>query len=253
MSDPFGHTRAVVAPRYALFTPPGFVRAPLPGWPGATCAVVISPALGARFAQILVDLAPGARGERTHRDDELLLYVREGAARVRVGERSRVGDFDEALGPGGFAYIPPGRPYEVRSEGPVASLLVFQRRYATLAGIEPPAPVVGREQEVAGAPFLGDEGALLKNLLPDIPAFDMAVNIFTFQPGATLPMVETHIMEHGLLMIQGGGIYRLAGDWHPVQSGDVIWMAPYCPQWFVATGKTPARYIYYKDVNRDPL
>ena len=29
-------------------------------------------------------------------------------------------------------------------------------------------------------------------------------------------------------------------------------MAPYCPQWFVAMGKSPARYLYYKDVNRDP-
>ena len=30
-------------------------------------------------------------------------------------------------------------------------------------------------------------------------------------------------------------------------------MAPFCPQWFVAMGKGPARYLYYKDVNRDPL
>ena len=66
-------------------------------------------------------------------------------------------------------------------------------------------------------------------------------------------MVETHIMEHGMLMIQGQGIYRLGDDWHPIQDGDAVWMGPYCPQWFVATGKTPARYIYYKNVNRDPL
>ena len=38
-----------------------------------------------------------------------------------------------------------------------------------------------------------------------------------------------------------------------VQSGDVIWMAPYCAQWFVAMGKSPARYLYYKDVNRPAL
>ena len=42
-----------------------------------------------------------------------------------------------------------------------------------------------------------------------IPAFDFAVNTMTFQPGATLPMVEIHVMEHGLLMLEGGGIYRL--------------------------------------------
>jgi (S)-ureidoglycine aminohydrolase len=81
----------------------------------------------------------------------------------------------------------------------------------------------------------------------------MAVNIFTYQPGATLPFVETHIMEHGLVMLKGQGVYRLDADYHPVQTGDVIWMAPYCPQWFVAMGKTPASYLYYKNVNRAPL
>src|SRR5207247_1806601 len=84
------------------------------------------------------------------------------------------------------------------------------------------------------------------------PAVDVAVNLFTFKPGADLPLVEVHVMEHGLLMLEGQGVYRLADAWHPVQQGDVIWMAPYCPQWFVAMGKTPARYLYYKDVNRDP-
>ena len=80
----------------------------------------------------------------------------------------------------------------------------------------------------------------------------MAINIFTYDPGATLPFVETHVMEHGMLFLAGGGIYRLDADWHPVTAGDAIWIAPYCPQWFIAAGPEPARYIYYKDVNRLP-
>ena len=114
-------------------------------------------------------------------------------------------------------------------------------------------PRLGQEQDVEGQPFLGDPDALLKTLLPNDPAFDLAVNIFTYRPGATLPMVEVHVMEHGLLMLEGQGVYRLADDWYPVQQGDVIWMAPFCPQWFVAIGKGHARYLYYKDVNRDPF
>lgn len=102
-------------------------------------------------------------------------------------------------------------------------------------------------------PFLSDPGARLRVLLPEEPAFDLAVNVFAFEPGATLPMVEVHVMEHGLLMLQGQGIYHLADSWYPVREGDAIWMAPYCPQWFVAMGKGPARYLYYKDINRDPL
>ena len=81
-------------------------------------------------------------------------------------------------------------------------------------------------------------------------SFDMAVNIFNYQPGAHLPFVETHIMEHGLLMLEGKGVYRLEDSWYPVAEGDCIWMAAYCPQWFVAMGKTRASYLYYKNVNR---
>ena len=33
---------------------------------------------------------------------------------------------------------------------------------------------------------------------------------------------------------------------------DAIWIAPYCPQWFIAAGPERARYIYYKNVNRSP-
>ena len=75
----------------------------------------------------------------------------------------------------------------------------------------------------------------------------------TYAPGASLSQVEVHWMEHGLLMLQGGGIYRLGDDWHPVQAGDAIWMAPFCPQWFAAIGKRPAKYRIYKDCNRHVL
>lgn len=248
MTPLYGHTRSVVRSHYALFTPDGLVRAPLPDWPGAECVVAIGPALGARFAQLLITLTPGAMGVGGRPDDERLIFVRSGAIEVQVAGR------DTRLTTGGYVYLPPATPYQIRSDSvPPAELIAFQRRYVALEGVEPPPPVIGNEEELVGAPFLGDEAALLKTLLPDTPAFDMAVNIFTFQPGATLPFVETHVMEHGMQMILGQGIYRLGDDWHPVQNGDIIWMAPWCPQWFVATGKAPARYIYYKDVNRSPL
>jgi (S)-ureidoglycine aminohydrolase len=247
MTDLFGSTRSVATARYALFTPQGFVASTLMGWSDAQCVVIISPALGARFSQTLAALAPTGHGRGETAEGEALLFVLDGSVVAGVGEQ------EELLAPGGFCYLPPDQRFHIRADGAAARLLLFQRRYAPLPGVALPEPIFGHEQEVAGTPFLGDEAAMLKTLLPDTLAFDMAVNIFTFQPGATLPFVETHVMEHGLLMLQGQGIYRLDADWHPVQAGDVIWMAPFCPQWFVATGKTPARYIYYKDVNRDPL
>ena len=93
----------------------------------------------------------------------------------------------------------------------------------------------------------------VKCLLPDEMSFDFAVNTMAYQPGAALSMVEMHVMEHGLLMLEGGGIYRLGDSWYPVTAGDFIWMGPWCPQWFGALGKVPAKYLIYKDWNRHPL
>jgi (S)-ureidoglycine aminohydrolase len=92
----------------------------------------------------------------------------------------------------------------------------------------------------------------VRTLVPDLPQFDFAVNAMTFAPGAALSQVEMHVMEHGLLMLQGSGIYRLGDSWYPVSAGDFIYMAPFCPQWFGALGKSPAKYLIYKDWNRHP-
>ncbi|PDW04946.1 (S)-ureidoglycine aminohydrolase [Candidatus Viridilinea mediisalina] len=245
MQPLLGQTRSAVTERYALLTPDSLVRAAHPAWPGATCCVLIGPPLGARFVMLLVELDPDGLGQRTHHDDEVLLFVRSGSVEVALDDRV------VALETGGFLYLPPQQDYRVTTEL-AAGLLLFQRRYHPLAGVALPALVMGHVHEVADEAFLGDEGLLLKTLLPATPAFDLAVNVFTFQPGATLPLVETHVMEHGLLMLEGQGIYRLGNEWYPVQAGDCIWMGPFCPQWFAALGKQPARYIYYKDVQREP-
>ena len=113
--------------------------------------------------------------------------------------------------------------------------------------------LVGHEEKTPSVPLNDDPDLQVRNLLPDEPAFDFAVNTMTYQPGAALSMVETHIMEHGLLMLEGGGIYRLGDAWYPVTAGDFIWMAAFCPQWFGALGKQPAKYLIYKDWNRHPL
>lgn len=247
MTTPFGFTRSVVKSRYALLSPEGLVLSNVPGWSDAQCQVLISPEMGARFSQLLIGLGEFGAGTRTTTETEYVAYVLDGSIEAQIGDEQTL------LSAGGYCYIPPAAPFTLRAGTAAPRILLFQRRYQPLPGVEPPSPIFGNEQELSGAPFMGDEGALLKTLLPDLDSFDMAVNIFTFQPGATLPFVETHVMEHGMMIIQGGGIYRLDDDWHPVQAGDTIWLAPYCPQWFVATGKTPARYIYYKDVNREPF
>jgi (S)-ureidoglycine aminohydrolase len=131
-------------------------------------------------------------------------------------------------------------------------ILSFHKVYEYLEGYEVPPVIFGNQSDVRGPEYMGDPALTLQVLLPEGLSFDMAVNIFTYQSGGHLPMVETHIMEHGLLYLQGQGVYMLDKDWYPVKKGDSIWMAPYCQQWFTAMGKEPAVYIYYKNVNRHP-
>jgi (S)-ureidoglycine aminohydrolase len=247
MTHLFGSSRNVVKERYALLTPAGFVAVPLPGWTDAACVVLISPAMGARFSQMLITLSKTGRGSGDTGETELVAYVLDGSCRLSVS-----GDKQQLVS-GSYAFIPPEKNFDFSNADENTRLLIFQKKYEPLPKTPKPEFLVDQADDHPGLPFLGDPDARLQTLLPDTPSFDMAVNIFTYQPGATLPMVETHVMEHGLLMLAGQGIYRLDSDWHPVQAGDVIWMAPYCPQWFVAMGKAPASYIYYKDVNRAPM
>ncbi len=157
------------------------------------------------------------------------------------------------LAKGGYSYQPAGQPGAHRSRLACARAIVIEKPYQPLlAGVDPPAAFVGHESALESKPLDGDEALRVGTLLPADPAFDMAVNTMTFQPGASLSMVEIHIMEHGLVMLEGAGIYRLGESWYPVEKGDFIWMAPYCPQWFGAIGKTPAKYLIYKDWNRHP-
>lgn len=240
--------RSTVRRNYALITPASHVPAPHPAWPGARTVTLISPHLGARFVQYLALLEAGTEGLPPNSGVERFLYVLAGTVEfvATVDRASR------PLDAGAYAYLPPGATPRLRALQ-ASRLLVFERRYHPAVGVAAPEPIVAHVQTVPAMPFLGNPRALLQTLLPDLPAYDLAVNVFTFQPGACLPLVEVHVMEHGLLLLEGGGIYRLGSEWYPVVAGDAIWIGSYCPQWFAAVGPVPARYIYYKDINRDAL
>lgn len=217
-----------------------FVRAPLPGMEGATAITHVSPAVGAGFTQYTAEIeAAGSLGPPV---GQRFVYVLEG--KLLVGE--------SLLGAGGFAYIPEGEKIPVQARNKVRAA-VIEKRYQPVVGVSMPSLFTGQDHSITPSPLLEDTSIQVRSLLPSDVAFDFAVNTMTYDPGATLPMVEVHVMEHGLLMLDGGGIYRLGDQWYPVTAGDFIWMAPFCPQWFGALGKSPARYLIYKDWNRHPI
>jgi len=247
MPELFGHTRARIGSRHALITPDNQVASAVPGITGATVAILINEALGARFAQLLVTFAKDGRASFRQAEVQTFGYVMTGGLTITLAGQK------EKLGAGGYFYAPAGQACELSGARPGTRLTVFQKKYQSLAGTSGPDPIIGDAARVKGTPFLGDPAANLQVLLPEDPAFDMAVNVFAYQPGGHLPFVEVHVMEHGLVMLDGQGVYRLEDSWYPVQAGDAIWMAPYCAQWFVAMGKKSASYLYYKDVNRSAL
>jgi (S)-ureidoglycine aminohydrolase len=239
-----GDTRSARRPSYLLHTPDTFIRTQIPGTTKASVIVHVSPAIGAGFTQYSVEFEEG--GTLGEAAGQRFLYVLDGEVTLKAGVQSYVLEKDD------YAYVPEGNDHCCVATAP-ARMAVIERSYCAVQGADPPDLFVGHEQRVTGQPLMGDDSLRVRALLPDMMAFDFAVNTMTYQPGAALGMVEIHVMEHGLLMLEGGGIYRLDDDWHPVRAGDFIWMAPYCPQWFGALGKQPAKYLIYKDWNRHPL
>lgn len=237
-------TRSTQRPGHLLQTPDSFVRTSLPGLKGGSAIVHIGPAAGAGFTQYTVEFEAGGTLETT--GPQRFAYVLAGEVTLHQPGHTHT------LEAGGFLYVPADGSCGVEARGS-ARIAVIEKRYVPLPGTPPPPPLVGRESEVAPVPLLGDEALQVRSLLPAHAAFDFAVNTMTYQPGASLAQVEVHIMEHGLLMLEGSGIYRLGDQWYPVAAGDFIWMAPFCPQWFGALGKVPAKYLIYKDANRHPL
>ena len=238
-----GHTRTRLEPSHALIAPDGHVRTQLPGWTNTAVVVLISAQLGARFTQYLAHMEAG--GEAAPTEHERFVFVVSGKVRLELSGTHTLSESD-------YAYLPASAPAPLYADAP-ATLCVFERRYLPLPDVPAPEPVFGNEREVMGEAFMGDEGVRVRKLLPEHPSFDLMLSTMTFQPGRSLPFAETHVMEHGLLMLSGGGIYKLSESWYPVTVGDVIYMAPYCPQWFGALGDTETKYLLYKDSTRDPF
>ena len=280
-----GFTRSVLAPDHALLTPESRTWSPLPGWVNATAAVLISPAppMRAGFLMALGDVGaggtvgpplagggPGAAAAR--RRVQRAVFVLDGSLEVRAADAAAAAacpGLEEGapltLRADGFIYLPPGCALAARLTSPAGAGLVFWDKLYSRGGeaeggaARPPPPLTAHASASAlpTADPGGGEAFALRRLLPppDHPssAPDFNIHLMDFDPGQVLVTKEVHFNQHGLLMLQGGGLYRLNERFYPVSAGDAIWMAPFVPQWFGALGSGRARYIIFKDTGADPL
>lgn len=255
LTDDPAASGAIFATAYA-FLPAGVMRdivaSLLPGWTGTRAWILARPVSGfvETFAQYAVEVEPGGGSDDPEPDSgaEAGLFVARGELTLTLD------DARSSLTAGGYAYVPPGRRWTVRNDGTgPLQLHWIRKRYVPAAGLAAPDPILASDSEV---PIdwmdRGENWGTTRFADPADLRHDMHVNIVTFEPGGRIPFAETHVMEHGIYVLEGTAEYLVNRDWVSVAPGDFIWLRAFCPQACIATGNGRFRYLLYKDVNRHP-
>lgn len=225
----------------------------LPGWLSARVWILARPLTGfaETFAQYAVELAPGGGSAEPEPEiaAQAALFVAFGTLWISIGGAR------EDIRAGHFVYIPAGAHWEIwnTSDAP-AGFHWIRKKYNRLETLNPLEAFVVHETDVVANPMPDCDGAWATQRFfdPFDLRYDFHANVVTFQPGGRIPFAETHVMEHGLYVLQGTARYLLNKDWVEVGPGDFMWLRAFCPQACVATGNEPFRYLLYKDVNRHP-
>lgn len=248
--------RAVFTDAYAVI-PKGVMRdivtSNLPFWDNTRAWVLARPLSGfaETFSQYIVEVAANGGSERpeTEPEAQAVLFVTKGHATLTIDGTAH------ALIEGSYAYIPAGTPWSFKTgttEG--CTFHWIRKAYDEVEGIPAPDPFVSNDADIEPTPMPDTDGvwSTTRFIDPDDMRHDMAVTIVTLQPGGVIPFLETHVMEHGLYVLEGKAAYRLNQDWVEVEAGDFMWLRAFCPQACYAGGPGPFRYLLYKDVNRHP-
>lgn len=246
--------RAVFTDAYAVI-PKGTMRdittSFLPFWEKTRLWVISRPLSGfaETFSQYIMEVQPDGGSDRPETDPnaEGVLFLVEGQADLSVeGQTHR-------LDTGGYAYLPAGIDWTLNNPGrEVLRFHWIRKAYQAVEGLDKPDVVITNDKDVVPTPMPGTDGkwATTRFVDPADLRHDMHVTIVTFEPGAVIPFLETHVMEHGLYVLEGKAVYRLNQDWVEVEAGDYMWLRAFCPQACYAGGPGKFRYLLYKDVNR---
>ncbi|MGO4915177.1 bifunctional allantoicase/(S)-ureidoglycine aminohydrolase [Pseudogemmobacter sp. W21_MBD1_M6] len=246
--------RATFTEAYAVIpkgTMSDIVTSYLPHWNKTRAWIIARPLSGfaETFSQYIVELSPQGGSDRPEMDPaaEGVVFVVEGLLTLTLdGERHHMAE-------GGYAFLPPGTVWTVENTSAEAVKFHWIRKaYEAVDGIPAPKAFVTNEQDIAPTVMPDTNGAWATTRFVDVTdlSHDMHVTIVTFQPGGVIPFAETHVMEHGLYVLEGKAVYLLNRDWVEVEAGDFMWLRAFCPQACYAGGPGPFRYLLYKDVNR---
>lgn len=227
------------------------VTSKLPFWNDTRAWVLSRPLTGfaETFSQYIVDVAPGGGSDRpeTEAGAEAVLFLTAGEMTLTLNAKTHV------LTAGGYAFIAPGSEWTVKNTGTEQlSFHWIRKAYEFVDGLDVPESFVTSEQENQPNAMPDEHKGWMTTRFvdPEDVRHDMHVNVVTFQPGFSIPFKETHVMEHGLYVLQGKAVYHLNSDWVEVEAGDYMWLRAFCPQACYAGGPGLFRYLLYKNVNR---
>ena len=240
-------------------------------------AYLASPQMnGALFSMCLVKMSSGCVAAKPLPGVERFLLVLEGSIVCTYPESTGIyaddvtsfrvaasGPVDSPVAPlpegrsGDYVFFPADKaPDSVECDEDGTVVLMFEQRYRPPGG-----DCASRPRSALG--FVDDQPTLdpgapevfgLRKLLPLDETYDFNIHVMDFEPGQFLHCNEMHYNQHGMLMLEGQGVYRLGEKrWYHVRAGDAIYMAPYVPQWYAALEPGRTRYVLYKDTYRDPL
>ncbi len=246
--------RAVFTTAYA-FIPRGcfsdIVTSFLPGWTKTKLWLIARPMSGfaETFSQYVMEVAPGGGSDAPDAEPgaEHWLFFTGGLATLTLDGTGY------EMESGSYAYLPPGTRWTLLAEGSQPARFHWLRKlYEPAPGTAVPDAIIINERDVPvrWMPDTDNRWGTTRFAEPDDLRHDAHVNIVTFQPGGVIPFEETHVMEHGLYVLEGKAVYKLNQDWVEVEAGDFMWLRAYCPQACYAAGPGKFRYLLYKDVNR---
>lgn len=227
------------------------VASKLPHWEATRLWVLARPMTGfaETFSHYIMEVQAGGGSKNPESDAgaEAVLFLTHGECDLMLEGKSH------QLKPGGYAFIPAGSHWSFRAGGKDDCVFHWiRKRYEEVEDVKPPDGFVINEAEITPIPMpeYGERWSTTRFVDPEDIRHDMHVNIVNFAPGAAMNFLETHVMEHGLYVLEGKGAYRLNQDWVEVEAGDYMWLRAFCPQACYAAGPSPFRYLLYKDVNR---
>ena len=246
--------RAIFTDAYAVI-PKGSMRdivtSFLPFWDETRLWVISRPMSGfaETFSQYIMEVQPGGGSDQpeTDKNAEGVLFVVEGSIVISFNGKKY------ELVEGGYSYLPAGLIWKLRNESDaIAKFHWIRKSYQHVDGIDKPEPLVTNAKDIEPTPMPDTDGkwTTTRFVDPSDLRHDMHVTIVTLQPGAVIPFCETHVMEHGLYVLNGKAVYRLNQDWVEVEAGDYMLLRAFCPQACYAGGPDAFQYLLYKDVNR---